>query len=177
VRLFALDALTRLGPEAKRAAPAVAALLKDPDLAVGTRAAVALLAMREEPKAAVAVLFEALADQKKPEQRLAVEGLARLGDWAAPAAPFLVAQLEKPTVRGWAVAALAALGKGAVAEVSAALGQSTDDSLAVALLEVLARIGPTAREALPVVEKRAASGHAAVVQAAKKAMEQIRKSD
>jgi HEAT repeat protein len=46
VRLLALDGLARIGPDAKAAAGAVAALLKDPDLGVGVRAATALLAMK-----------------------------------------------------------------------------------------------------------------------------------
>ncbi len=124
-RFRTLAALAAAGTVAKEAAPAVAALLRDPNRALRLEAAVAVAQIgasngREE---ALKVLLESLnpGSPRATASPRVVEAVGRLGADAAPAVPALVRLLSGrvPTTRAAAAEALGAIGKPAKEAVPA----------------------------------------------------------
>jgi HEAT repeat protein len=91
----AVDALGALGPRAAEAAPALRALLDDPDPWAAIRAASALWRVDGDADVVLPVLLRHLDNTK------AVEMIAELGQAAAPHVPALRALLTEPDDRGW----------------------------------------------------------------------------
>ena len=146
VRLSAVKALARIGPEAKEAVPALIAALKDKDDGVRSFAAEALGRIGKE---AVPALIVALKDQNAGVRNSAVYTLGRIGPEAKEVVPALIAALKDKDdgVRSFAAEALGRIGKEAVPALIAAL---KDQNAVVRPLATyaLGRIGKEAVHAL-----------------------------
>jgi HEAT repeat protein len=147
VRILALTALRGLGEEAESAAPVVARVLNEDNAAVRLHAAVTLLRLHQHAKDAVPIVFEAARDKNNADQDLAVEALGWVGPWAADAASYLLAALQKEETRSSAGPLLVKLGKAAVPDLNERL-KSSDEKVRLAAVETLGQIGRDAVVAL-----------------------------
>jgi HEAT repeat protein len=161
-RRFAGEALSRLGPAAKAAVPALlAAAAKDIDFYVRGRAVTALCL---DPKAegVVSPLITALKDENAGVRASAADALGRLGPAAKAAVPALIAALkdENETVHSCAIRALVKTGVesktfAAVLDANEAvpvlvqmLNETTPEQ-GTLIVQTLGEMGPNAREAAP----------------------------
>lgn len=175
-RYSAVYALGQMGGEAKGAAPALIAALKDKGGAVNIRAAIALKQIGAE---AVPALLGALRDNDLYTRANAAEVLGQMGDKAKEAVPALIAALKDyvPYSRNKVKDALALIGAAAVPALVAALGSNVSDIRGGAT-DVLALIGAAAVPALisalkdkdPGVRSRAADALARMGTSAKEAV-------
>lgn len=101
VRIAALTALTRLGPTARGAIPAVQAAASRGDVEPRVAAIGALWALDSPAKTTVPILIEGLQDKDVRVRRAAAGGLTRFGPDARPALPELRKALndEDPELR------------------------------------------------------------------------------
>lgn len=154
-QIAALDALARLGADARPAIPAVIALKPGDKGTLAAAQARAIAAIVPDAQPAIPVLT-ALAAHATPSVRVA--SLHALGSYPAAAeasVPVIVKGLKDPevTVRLAAVESLAALGPAAKAGVPALDAALADQygSVTIRAAEALAMIGP---DALPALAKR-----------------------
>ena len=89
-RSAAADALGKIGPEAKAAAPELAALLQDSDSNVSEAALTALAQIGTEAKLAVPVLTKLLKNEDRRVRLRAFQALCTIGPTAREALPGLV---------------------------------------------------------------------------------------
>jgi len=162
VRLEALQAIGKLGPEAERAAPALIAALGDDDPNVRAAAATALGALGPAAKSAVPSLLEALTDEGhtvavedgipsyKPVWAVVSDAL---GDVGTAVLPELIAALENenPQVCLGAAGALHRIGPEAKEAVEPLLKllKKDDDLTRRGAFYGLMGIGPEAMAAVP----------------------------
>jgi HEAT repeat protein len=120
VRDTATSALVRIGPAA---VPALTAALKDRDLAVRSRAAMALGVLRPPPEATVPDLLAALKDPESEVREHAATALAEIRPGAAPVISALANSLldKDDSAAGAAAQALAKIGPRAVPVLMTAL--------------------------------------------------------
>jgi HEAT repeat protein len=170
MRQLALRAVRGVGPEAKSVAANVTTLLKEANPRLKLEAALTLAALKLEGKDVAQALFEAAVDKENPGMEEAAAALKKLGDWAAPAVPYLIGKLDNEEMRPLAVPALASIGKPAVKDLIEVL-KDKDAGKRQAGVEALGQMGPPASQALgliltlaqkdPVPEVKAAARKAA----------------
>jgi HEAT repeat protein len=139
-RMAALRALRQLGPDAKAATAAIATALKDKNIDIRIQAADALGAMKSDGKAALPALFAAAKDIS------IVTSAARLNLAGSVAEAAITAALEIDSN------CAADLAKAVLPDLEIGL-QSKDDTVVQAAANALARLGQTAKAALPALEK------------------------
>ena len=159
VRTKAVDALGRIGPDAKQAVPALIKALSDPSADMRGRAAMTLGQMGAAAKESVPALVKALGDTDVSVRRCAVLALYGFGPESKDIVAALVKSLEDPdmTVRMNAALALGRMGPGAKDAVPAlikTLGQKEAGLRAVAA-DALGGIGPAAKEAVGELQRLA----------------------
>ncbi len=161
-RRLRLLAVSRIGADARAAAPTLAQLLTHP--VVPTRAWAAIALGDVGGHAAVPALTKALSDDSAGVRLAAAGALVHLGAWANDVLPALTAALKKGGAddRKEAAGVLARLGPEAAPAVPdlAALLSDAGDEEAVRLAAVLGRVGPPAAAAAPALKRRAADGKA-----------------
>jgi HEAT repeat protein len=109
-----------------------------------------------------------LADQAK-------EAVRSLAEWAKPAIPLLIDQLEPMESRPLAVQALVKVGKSSIEQLVEGLKKGNPE-VRIAVLDVLGQLGPSAKSALVAVNGRALNDPAPEVRkAAKDASKLIQK--
>jgi HEAT repeat protein len=132
VRSAAAWALSQVGAKAGSVAPEVAKLLQDPDPQVRGFAALALREMGRGAAVTIPELSAALQDPAPSVRMTAASALGSMGAAASPAVPALVAELE----------------------ASNGLEISNDDVQVIRnLCYALGDIGPSARSAIPAIQK------------------------
>jgi HEAT repeat protein len=147
VRQRAAEALSWIGEPAREAMPALAAAIEDEEEKVAIAACQALAHLGGHGVAQA--LFAALRSKREPVAQAAVVALWQMGPAAKSVVPALVTLLKdspKETERVRAV--LLALGPVAVPHLSAAL-KDEEPAVRQTAAELLAAIGPVAREAVP----------------------------
>src|SRR5262245_42330924 len=148
VRWYALDALGRIGPDARPAFPALLTPLHDDDIGVRAQATRVLPMIGAEPGAAIPLLLESLKDESDRVRIAAVEALASYGPKAATALPALMRNFRDRS--SWSCAAagkvLVAIGAPAAPPLIEALG---DKELREEAAALLGKIGPPAKAAGP----------------------------
>lgn len=153
VRRNAAEALMRMGPEAKNAAPALSIALKDEDERVRYYAAQALGRMGTEAKVAVPNLGEALNDSNRDVRQSAAWAIGKIGADAKSVTPALLGALkdqDKDVRRtaAWALAITGAEKRAAVPVLLEALHDSEDSARETAA-RALGRIGAEAKSTIP----------------------------
>jgi HEAT repeat protein len=143
IRRDAAGKLGVLGPRAGKAAPALGALLADPE----TRPQ-ALGALVRVGKPAVPVLVQALKSKVEPIRRSAAQALGQMGDKATEAIGPLIALFEDPPTYRDVVVALGKIGKPAVPALVKAL-ESGEEEVRRGAATALGHIGGAAEDALP----------------------------
>jgi HEAT repeat protein/lysophospholipase L1-like esterase len=153
VRLEAAEALGRLGPEARGAAPRLNAMLQDPRECVRYAAAHALWRIGTTPEE-LGTLVEALQNPDGYVRAFAAWSLGNLGPSAGPAVPALVATLSQEETDVVAAAALARIGAAAHEAVPALVGalRHADAGRRWRAARTLGRIGPAAAAGVPALE-------------------------
>jgi HEAT repeat protein len=147
LRRQAADALGWIGPEAREATPALLAALKDEDAATVKIACQALSFIAEER--AVAPLVELFQSERAETKLEAGRALWRLGAKAESIWPALLALAQGPLDKtGPARDLLASFGPLAVPLLTKALGDN-EAARREAAADILGRIGPPARPAVP----------------------------
>ncbi|HEX7896905.1 MAG TPA: HEAT repeat domain-containing protein [Planctomycetota bacterium] len=144
-RADAAEELSRIGPPAKAAVPALVKLLKDKDVDVRLAAASALAAI--EPGNA-AILPAVVAELKGEQRKTAAEVL---GDLGAPGVPALIDALKDADagVRWSAAESLGRIGVAAKAAVPALTAALDDKEVRSIAADALAAMGPEAKPAIP----------------------------
>jgi len=156
VRIWAAWALTKIGPPAKAAVPALIDSLRDK---IGSRnrsiIAEALGRIGPAAKEAVPALIDALGDSDEALQRSAVGALGKIGPNAKAAVPELIklAKDKNGRYRNSAIVALGEIGpeaKAAVPILMEALGDKENHDRQWSA-GALGRIGSQAKDAIPVL--------------------------
>jgi HEAT repeat protein len=185
VRLTAIHALARIGPDAAAAVPALARSMREPDEKVhrascdalacigGPAVHVLLEALPEDPMVAEAIERITSAGENEVQALLAAFGdpglskhrsaLARaLSNLGAPAVPGLMKALQHPVpaVRAEAAEALGRIGAKARDAVPALIEcvEGLDGGVCASALTAIGDIGPEAKEAVPALEAALHSG-------------------
>jgi HEAT repeat protein/S1-C subfamily serine protease len=161
IRRLSMQALAKLGSQAKGAVPAVAAALKTGDKASKMEALKTLEAFGPAAKEAVPALTDALKDTDSEVGLGAARALARLGEHQA-ALPYLVDGLKNGNqdLKRSSIQALATLGqeaKSASALLSSAL---EDEALRTDAAEALVKIGRRSVTAVSKVVSKSANAQA-----------------
>ena len=152
VRLWALRALRRFGPDASDALPAIEAILRDPEHHGYLHSDAGDILCRFGP-AAIPVLCQMLHDGSCERLDVLAEYLHLLGPQARPVIPFLMAKLKTGTrlLRFYPAEALLRIDRDLVMrEVAPELGRLLEDKGAQSrVLSLLSGGGPGAYEAVP----------------------------
>jgi len=142
----AANALGTMGPETVEL---LVAKLRDPKPVARALAAEALGGIGTKPELAVGPLSEAVGDKDLAVRTSAIRALERFGPAARPAAATLLKALaaEDNKMRAGAAAALGRIGQPAdqiVAALVSVVSKDKDDSVRVAAIRALGRLGPAA---------------------------------
>lgn len=176
-RRQAAKALAERGADAKEAAPALLAALKnDKDLFVRRFAAQGLGEVGADPKEAVPALRAALRENRKELSEAAIGALGKMGPTAAPALADVLKVREAPRtkgkpptkggppptdqsafLRGKAAEALGRLGADGKAGVPALIEALKDPAIRTEAALALGNIGPAAKDALSPLEEAASA--------------------
>lgn len=156
-RRHCLRLLAQLGADARPAAPSVARLMRDendPDIRRNAARTLAYL----DASSAIAALKKALDDETVHVRLAAAESLIELGEAAAVVLPVLTKTLKSPRGEDQQEAArlLARLGPEAapaLLDLHAALGEA-ETFATIRILEALGRIGPAAKELVPIIKEK-----------------------
>jgi HEAT repeat protein len=175
LRWQAADAVERIGPQAKDAVPALKAMLKDSDKQLPPKAILALTKLGPEAKGAVPDLATMAKESKSPLRQQAVEALGAIGPEAKDSVPDLIDLLSDKEVffRLAVIRALGDIGMNAkpsiprlievLQEKSASESKQRPksdppmfvmvpgQSVAGAVADALGKMGPAAKEAIPVL--------------------------
>lgn len=154
LRTASVEALGSIGPAAKPALPAVLHALNDRTAEVRI-AAIHALARIDPEQPSIPILIARLDDEVPAVRHAAAEELKRFGKAAAPAAPKLFAMLSQPGDASVALETLRQIEVGAdsVPQLVEALTHP-EFSVRIFACESLGRIGPNAKDAIPVLERR-----------------------
>jgi HEAT repeat protein len=154
-----LRALGQIGPAARAALTDVRLALRDSNGSVRTAAAEALWRIEGKGKRAFAILAALVTSHNQVQVNEAAAILARIGPAAGVVKPVLARALKAETTHFGRVALAEALWRvsgepqDAVAELTAVLqDQDPMNNFRPAALNVLGRMGPAARAALPAVK-------------------------
>jgi HEAT repeat protein len=144
-RLQAMQALAKVGPDAKAAIPPLVKLLDD-----AQAARVAALALPQLGPDALPPVLETWAKQESFNRPGVIQALGRFGPKAEPAVPKLMEALASPDgrVRELAANALRQIGTEAVPFLEKALARA-DSHVRQTAAAILADIGPAAKSAIP----------------------------
>ena len=147
------------GNPTRKAVPALAKALDDPDPSVAEWAARALGAAGPKARSAVPRLTRCLTAPPGEEVReAAVAALGRIGPWAEKAIPQLIKLLNRKQTprrtRAAAATALGEMGPIAKAAVPALTKALRDSSVGPAAVAALIRMGPAARPAVPDLKRK-----------------------
>ena len=146
VKATALTAFAGIGREAAAALPQIYTALGDPSAELRVPAVPALASVESDDAKIIAAFTAALNDETGRVRRPAAQALARFGERARPAAPGLVAMLERDIDRVVAFEALRAIGVRTVPDLLKALAVK-DPKVRVFACESLAALGPEAKDA------------------------------
>jgi HEAT repeat protein len=153
IRSDACEALGRIGPAAKAAAPELLAAMKDSAAQVRIHAAWALGEI-DAGAPAIPALIEALDDEDSEVRRYAANALLKHGRLAEPAVAKLIERLQSDDPGAYmAAAALGEIGspaKAAIPHLITALKKETG-LLRAEYAQALGKFGPDARDAIPVL--------------------------
>jgi HEAT repeat protein len=153
-------------------APALIALLQDPDADVRRLAAVALKYVHLAPEISVPALIQAISDPDEKVRLLAVQALSIHGADAKPAIPRLMSLLGDANLTQPAAEALVFIGVDAVPALAEAVARGETD-VRVAAANSLARIGRDAKRAVPQLQKAMGDRNKKVREHAAAALEAI----
>ena len=158
-RRGACVAIYEIGPEAKAAVPVLVKLLESGSNDVNLESLYALRGIGPAAEEALPALIRALDAQNMHTQYWAAQALAAMGEKAVPAVPTLIRKLKTGTasVRRHAAIALGKIGpKIGKAGIDALIEAMGDFSFVVRedTLDALARLGPAAAEAGPVIQEK-----------------------
>jgi len=142
-----IEALGRIGPTAQAALPSLRRFLRDKELEIAAAEAIARISPAPGParREAIEVLVRAWR-RGGEERRAALEAFSRIG----PAAEDAIPALARAVPEAGAPEALASIGPAAVPALIESL-RSGDRATREAAMRALARIGPAARDAVPLV--------------------------
>jgi HEAT repeat protein len=148
-RFRVIAALGRIGPPAQAALPSVQRFLRDKDLEIVAAEAIARISPAPGParREAIEVLVRAWRSGGEP-RREALEAFVRIG----PAAEDAIPALAKAMPEAGAPMALASIGAAAVPALSESL-RSSDRRTQQEAMRALAKIGPAAEDAAPLLAR------------------------
>jgi HEAT repeat protein len=148
-RLQAMQALARIGPEAKAAIPSLVKLLDD-----AQAAQVAASALSQLGPDALQPVLETWTKQESYNRPGVIKAFSQFGPKAKPAAPKLIEALasQDAQVRVLAANALRQIGTEAVPSLEKALSRP-DSRLRQTAAAVLSEIGPAAENAIPALTR------------------------
>lgn len=152
--------------------PELQAAMKDGDAEIRGAALGAYAHAEKDPKARLATLTAALADQNVAIRKAAADVLGDLAHDARDAAPQLTDMLQRPEDRPFALEALKKIQPRALPALLAALAIQSPDTRIYAC-ERLASLGPEAREAVPALKGLQNDGSEDVRRAANRALKRI----
>ena len=175
VRAESADDLRSLGPKARAAEAALAALLDDPAPRVRMSAAAALLRIAPGSARPLRVLGEGLENSEALVRRHATRAVGLAGGAASPLAGRLAALLgdADELTRVAALQSIATLGPAAAEACDAVTKLLDQPEMAADAADALGRIGPAARGALNRLAEMLSAEPAALRWAAVRAMAQI----
>jgi HEAT repeat protein/S1-C subfamily serine protease len=161
IRRLSMQALAKLGPQAKAAVPGLTASLKDADKATKLEALKALAAVGPAAKEAVPALTEALKDTDSEVGVAAARALAGLGE-GQTALPYLVEGLKNGSQeqKRSSISALGLLGHEAKTASSLLANNLEDEALRSDASETLVKIGKGAVTAVSKVVTKSANPQA-----------------
>ena len=171
IRASAVEALGKIGPEAKAAVPSLIQALKDRYEFVRAGAAEALGKIGTDANSVVPHLIQALKDDNGFVRRSAAEALGRMGSDANSVVPHLiqVVKNEKGFIRASAIEALGKIGTDAKAAIPVLIEafEDNDRQIGSAAASALGQIGadaiPQLRQALKDENKKVYSGAASAL--------------
>ena len=173
-RRRALQAIKKLGREARAAVPALVAIIKDPAKREDwEEAASALVAIGGRP--VVSELANCVQTGAKPTRCLALRTLQRIGSSAERAIPAVSTALADPdpTIKRLAWNVLPSLGSGAV-YVLVPLMAKGDVTTRCLAIEALGAMGLSAREAIPALLEATKDNSVSVRSAARRVLKKVR---
>jgi HEAT repeat protein len=177
IRASAVEALGKIGPEAKAAVPSLIQALKDRHEFVRAGAAEALGKIGSDANSAVPHLIQALKDDNGFVRRSAAEALGRMGSDAKGAVPHLIQALKNDNgfVRRSAVEALVRMGSDAKDSVPQLIQivKNENGFIRVSAIRVLGKIGSDAKAAIPVLIEAFQDNDSQIGSAAASALAQI----
>ena len=183
VRLAAAFALGRIGPDAATAVPdLVQVLATDADANVRKEAARACALLGLDARAAIPGLAKALREDKSADVRQhAALALGKMrGEEVHAVAPAMIEAMKKDPDKGVRIFAVHALGNSLestlrdfVKDLADHLGVETEGQVKVAIIQELGALGPTAREALPALQKAVSDVQITVRDEARKAVKKV----
>lgn len=150
-RIEAAGELGDMGEDAAAAVPKLIPLIHDKT--VGAAVIEALGDIGEASAPAVPELVRVLSEGKKESVEEAVWALGGIGPGAKAAVPDLVAALDKPELvvaASWSLGMIGAEGEDVVRKLSSLL-QNPETSVRKNAIFALGRVGPQAKEALPLI--------------------------
>ena len=183
---LAVEVIRRLGPKAKSAVPPLILEMKDPSADYRREVEFALASIGPDAKAAVPTLVEHLSNEKEDlkVRRTACYALGKIGPAASEAVPALqkTAMAEDKFLKVASVWALLhiqpdnkPLQTMAIPLMAAALAESDRDLVKEEAAATLGLIGPSAKDAIPALEKAAKEDPSpAVREAAEAALKKVR---
>jgi HEAT repeat protein len=186
MQALAVEVIRRLGPKAKSAVPALILEMKDPGADYRREVEFAIGSIGPDAKAAVPTLIEHLTNEKEDlkVRRTACYALGKIGPAASEAVPALqktaIAEDKFLKVASvWALLHIQPENKPlqtmAIPLMAAALTESDRDLVKEEAAAALGLIGPSAKEAIPALEKAAKEDASpAVREAAQSALKKIR---
>jgi HEAT repeat protein/flagellar basal body rod protein FlgF len=170
VREQAADALGRIGPQARAAVPALLEAMKDADWEVRWRAATAIGLIGAKDSGCLAVLTGLLEDENSYVRQRVAETLGQLGVGSTKIERLLqqAGRAEELGERVWPLFALGLIGEKPASSVLSltAILLRDERSVRLAACEALARLGPLAKPAVPVLAELAGGRDGAVAAAA-----------
>ena len=111
-------------------------------------------------------------------QQSATAALGNIGPDASAAVPSLILALRDPHMQEEVVKALVKIGKGSTRGLTAALQDKRDTKERAVLIDILGRIGPDAKDAVPLLTSIAANDKFPTIrQAAKEALGKIQRKE
>jgi len=182
LRAQVLYVLGQLGPKAAPATAALSKLVTDADAHVAAEAALTLGKIGPAAASSVPALLAALDQEDCPNAHAIVFALGQIGPAAGPAVPMLTKLLQGPdqslaATSAWALVQIQPKSPEIVAKAVAAIVASLADPLPetrVASIEALGSLGPSAKGAIPALEKATKDGDESVRAAAAAAIARIR---
>jgi len=171
-RLHALQALAKIGPAAQEAQTVIATARQDAEPAMRTAAITASVQVTPDNAERIAILTAGLEDGDIMVRRASAELVGKLGDKGVEAAPKLVAMIEVESDREFVLTALDQLPPRNVGLFTGLLAHARRD-VRILACQKLGRMGRTAREAIPALEKMTGEQDEELSRAARRALRTV----